>query len=87
MANTKSAIKELRKGARKQAYNKKIKDNLKTLIKKTKKAIEAKEGKAEEMVNTALKAIDKAKQKGIIKKNTGDRKKSRLHVKLNQSKK
>lgn len=87
MANTKSAIKELRKSGRKQTYNKKIKDELKTLVKKTKKAIETGDKKAEEMVKTAMKAIDKAKQKGIIKKNTGDRKKSRLHTKLNKTKK
>lgn len=87
MANTKSAIKELRKSAKKQDYNKKIKDNLKTLIKKTKKAIESGDKKAEEMVKTAMKAIDKAKQKGIIKKNSGDRKKSRLHTRLNKTKK
>ena len=87
MANTKSALKELRKGAKLEVYNKKIKDNVKTLIKKSRKAIEAGDKKAEEMVKTTLKAIDKAKQKGIIKKNTGNRKKSRLHTRLNNSKK
>ena len=86
MANTKSALKELRKGAKLQIYNKKIKDNVKTLIKKSKKAIEIGDKKAEKVVKTTLKAIDKAKQKGIIKKNTADRKKSRLHAKLNESK-
>ncbi|OGF25227.1 30S ribosomal protein S20 [Candidatus Falkowbacteria bacterium RIFOXYB2_FULL_34_18] len=87
MANTKSALKELRKGAKREIYNKKIKDNLKTLIKKTRKAIEVKDAKAEEMVKTAIKTIDKAKQKGVIKKNTADRKKSRLQTKLNKDKK
>ena len=87
MPNIKSAKKELRKSAKKAAYNKKIKDSLKNLAKKSKKAIIAKDKNAEELVNQTLKAYDKAAQKGVIKANTRDRKKSRLHGKLNQSKK
>jgi len=85
MPNIKSAIKELRKGARKHARNKKVLDNLKVSIKKTKKAILAKDAKAKEILKGTLKALDKAAQKGIIKKNTRDRKKSRLQHKLNFS--
>ncbi len=85
MPNTKSAKKELRKGSKRQVHNKKIKDNVKDLIKKSRKAIVAGDGKAKELVNKTLKALDKAAQKGIIKKNTRDRKKSRLHSKLNDS--
>ena len=87
MPNTKSAIKELKKSKKKNAYNKKIKDGLKLSIKKAKKAIESKSAEAEKLVSETLKQIDKAAQKGIIKKNSRDRKKSRLHTKLNQSKK
>lgn len=87
MPNTKSAIKELRKSKKNQEYNKKIKDNLKSAIKKTRKAIEAKSGEAEKLLHETLKQIDKAAQKGVIKKNSRDRKKSRLHKKLNQVKK
>jgi small subunit ribosomal protein S20 len=85
MPNTKSAKKELRKSKTRQVYNKKIKDNVKTLVKKSRKAIEAGDVKAKELVEQTFKAIDKAAQKGVIKKNTRDRKKSRLHQKLNQS--
>ena len=87
MPNTKSAKKELRKSAKRQIRNKKIKDNVKNLIKKSRKAIEAKDGSANGLVAQTAKAIDKAAQKGIIKKNTRDRKKSRLQLKLNKAQK
>ena len=87
MPNTKSAKKELRKSKKRAVHNKKIKDNLKGLVKKSKNAIEAKEEKAKELVAKSLKAIDKAAQKGIIKKNTRDRKKSRLQKALNKTQK
>ena len=87
MPNTKSAKKELRKSKKRLIHNKKIKDNLKGLVKKSRKAIEAKDKSAKDLVDKTLKAFDKAAQKGIIKKNTKDRKKSRLYKKLNQSQK
>jgi len=85
MPNTKSAKKELRKSRKRQIYNKKIKNNIKDLIKKSRKAIDAKDEKARELVSKTLKALDKAAQKGIIKKNAKDRKKSRLHLRLNNA--
>jgi small subunit ribosomal protein S20 len=87
MPNIKSAKKELRKGQKLSAYNKKIKDNVKSLVKKSRKAIDAGDKKSDDMVQKAFKAIDKAAQKGVIKNNTRDRKKARLHKKLNQSSK
>ncbi len=87
MPNVKSAKKELRKSAKGHVYNKNIKDNMKALIKKCVKAIEAGDIKGgEELIKQSLKAIDKAAQKGVIKKNTRDRKKSRLHRKFNKAK-
>ncbi len=83
MPNLKSAKKELRKGKKCNLLNKTIKDNVKSLIKKSRKAITGKDEQTKELVAQAMKAIDKAKQKGIIKKNTGDRKKSRLQKKFN----
>ena len=87
MPNIKSAKKELRKSKKRAAFNAKIKTNLKLVIKKTRKAIEAKDAKAKELLAEALKTIDKAAQKGVIKKNSRDRKKSRLHKKFNKSSK
>ena len=86
MPNKKSAMKELRKGKKLSAYNKAIKENVKDLIKKSRKAIDAKDAKAEELVAETHKALDKAAQRGVIKENTKDRKKSRLHFKMNKSK-
>jgi len=86
MPNKKSAMKELRKSKKLSAYNKAIKENIKTLIKKSRKAIDAKDKKAAELVADTHKALDKAAQRGVIKKNTKDRKKSRLHLKMNKVK-
>ena len=85
MPNIKSAKKELRKSKKLQKYNKSVKDNVKNLMKKSRKAIDKKEKEAKEIVEKTLKALDKAAQKGVIKKNTTNRKKSRLHKKLNSS--
>lgn len=83
MPNIKSAKKELRKSKKRHAFNEKIKDDLKKLIKNSRKAIESKDAGAKDLVAKTMKALDKAAQKGIIKKNNRDRKKSRLHLKLN----
>jgi len=83
MPNKKSAKKELRKSKKRKVYNDEIKDGLKGLIKKSRKAIEAKKDEAKELVAKTLIALDKAAQKGVIKKKTRDRKKARLHKKLN----
>ena len=74
------AKKALRKSKKLAVHNLKIREDLKTLIKKIKKAIDVKESKdkIEAMLKTAQKSLDKAVQKGIIKKNTGSRKLSRL---------
>lgn len=86
MPNIKSAEKELRKGSKRRVYNVDIMKNLKELIKKSRKAIEAKDATAASLVGQAIKAFDKAAQKGVIKKNTASRGKSRLQIRLNVSK-
>jgi small subunit ribosomal protein S20 len=87
MPNTKSAKKELRKNVKRHVNNKKVKENIKTLIKKSRKLIDQKDEKAKELIIKTTKAIDKAAKKGIIKKNTGNRKKSRLQLKFNKTQK
>lgn len=84
MPNIKSAKKELRKSIKRRAFNKKVKENFKDLVKKSRKAIKTKDGQAKSLMAKTLKALDKAAQKGIIKKNTRDRKKSRLSKLLNE---
>ncbi len=85
MPNKDSAKKELRKGKKLAFANRKVKDNLKSLVKKSLKAIDAKEKDAKEKLDVTLKAFDKAAKKGVIKKNTCNRKKSRLHTKFNKA--
>jgi small subunit ribosomal protein S20 len=85
MPNKDSAKKELRKGKKLAFANRKVKDSLKSLIKKSLKAIENKDKNVKEKLDTTLKALDKAAKKGVIKKNTCDRKKSRLQIKFNKS--
>jgi small subunit ribosomal protein S20 len=84
MPNRNSAKKELRKRVTLTAYNKKIKDNVKGLVKKSLKAIETNKEDAKETVAKTLKALDKAAQKGVMKKNTRNRRKSRIAKKLNK---
>lgn len=84
MPNRKSAKKDLRQSIKRKIANKKINDGLKSLVKKSLKAIESKDKEAKELVSKTLKVLDKAVQKGVIKKNTGSRKKSRLTLKLNK---
>ncbi|MFA5248522.1 MAG: 30S ribosomal protein S20 [Patescibacteria group bacterium] len=87
MPNIKSAKKELRKANRRHAFNVAVKSELKDLIKKSRKAVEAKDAKSEDLVKKTLKTFDKAVQKGVVKKNTASRGKSRLQLRLNASKK
>ncbi|KKR14488.1 MAG: 30S ribosomal protein S20 [Candidatus Falkowbacteria bacterium GW2011_GWA2_39_24] len=84
MPNKKSAKKELRKGLKRQVYNANLKHQLKDLTKKADKAIATNSKEAKEILAATIKALDKAAQKGIIKKNTGSRKKSRLQLRLNK---
>jgi len=85
MPQTKQAEKALRQDTKRHEKNRIIKVALKTTLKKTRQAITA--GKVEETaLRKALKDIDKAAQKKIIKKNTASRKKSRLMKNFNKSK-
>ncbi len=83
MPNKKSAEKELRKTVKRNAANKKVSNKLKDLVKANFKQIKANDKKVKEDYPKTIKAIDKAAKKGIIKKNTASRKKSRLMKKVN----
>ena len=73
MANIKSQIKRNRQTEKRNARNRAARSELRT---RTKNALAA-EGEGEEL-RLAIKALDKAAQKGIMHKNTAARKKSRL---------
>jgi len=86
MPQTKQAMKALKKSQKKAEQNKIVKNTIKTLVKKSHQAIDKKDAKAEELIKQSIQKIDKAMQKGVIKKNTGARKKSRLVKALNKKK-
>lgn len=83
MPNKKSAAKELRKAVKRNAANKRVSDKLKNAVKSSLKLIKAGDKKIKEDYTKTIKAIDKAAKKGVIKKNTAARKKSRLMKKIN----
>jgi len=79
MPKKKSALKDLRKSKKSAIKNAKVKKNIKVLTKKTLKSIEGKNMEdMKKYAALAIKSIDKAVQKKIVKKNTGARKKSSL---------
>ncbi len=73
----KSVIKRARQNKKRCLRNAATKSRMKTLIKNVHTAVVAKEG-VEISLSEAISAIDKAANKGIIHKNTANRKKSRL---------
>ena len=88
MAITKSAKKRIRSSEKKRVFNLRRIRTMKETIKKFLKLIETKKVEdAEKMVPELYKAIDKAVKRGVIKKNTGARKKSRLVKKITVSRK
>jgi len=87
MPITKGAKKTLKADANKRVFNVRRFSAMKAVVKDIKKAVAKGEKKtAEELIPKAYKAIDKAKKRGIIKKNTAARKKSRLIAMIKKSK-
>lgn len=79
MSHTSSASKALRQSKKRALRNTKVKHHIKELLKKAKKTIVAeKQEEARNFLKEVQKALDKAAQRGILKKNTAARKKSRL---------
>lgn len=75
----KSAKKYMRQTATRTGQNKIVKGVVKSAIKKTREAVAGgDQSVAKEWLQKAQKALDKAAQKKVIKKNTAARKKSRL---------
>lgn len=83
MPITSSAKKALRASKRKRVFNLRRKNGMQGVVKEYKKLILAKNSKdAEKLIPQLQKAIDKAAKRGLIKKNTASRKKSRLMKKV-----
>lgn len=79
MPITSSAKKALRSSKRKKVFNLRRKNEMQNVVKEYKKLILAKKtDEAQKLIPKLQKAIDKALKGGLIKKNTANRKKSRL---------
>ena len=87
MPNIKSAVKRVSVIEKKTLQNNMIKSEYKSAVKKFESSVEA-GNKDEAAVNlkAAIKKVDQACTKGVIKKNTASRKKSNLAKKLNEMK-
>ena len=85
MPNIKSQKDRVVQAAAEQAHNKAIKTNLKTVVKKADAAIDANAADKDATVLAAVSAIDKARAKGVIKKNTASRKISRMAKRANKN--
>ena len=83
MPNIKSAKKRVLITEVRTARNRAVKTNLKTVLKKANAAIESDAANSTEAVRLAVKKIDQACAKGILKKNTAARRKSSLARKVN----
>ena len=84
MPNIKSAIKRVSVIEKKTLQNNMVKSAYKTAIKTFEAAVaEGDKSKAEVAFKAAVKKVDQACTKGVIKANTASRKKSSLAKKLN----
>ena len=82
MPNTKSAGRRMRNSARKQARNNIVRTQVKTAVKKFRASIETKPDNSPEALRAAISMLDKAVKKGVVKRGTANRKKSRLALRL-----
>ena len=84
MANTTSARKAVRQGERRRVRNRAAMSSTRTFVKKARAAIETEAASgAQDAVQRAIVALDKAAEKGLIHKNNAARRKSRLMKRLN----
>jgi len=84
MANHPSALKRYRQSEKRRLINSKNGSKLKTQLKRLKTAIVGKKpADAKELLPATFSLIDKSVQKGVIKKNTAARYKSRLSKSVN----
>ncbi|MBN1219647.1 MAG: 30S ribosomal protein S20 [Anaerolineae bacterium] len=86
MANLKSSAKRARQNINQNAQNSYFRTTARTYVKRARAQIEAKElDAAKEEVQKAIKALDKAAQKGAIHPNNAARRKSNLMKALNKA--
>lgn len=83
MANIKSQIKRIRTNEKARLRNLSVRSELKTLVRKTREAIEAGDkAAAEANLKVATRRLDVAASKGIIHKNQAAQRKSKLATRV-----
>lgn len=85
MPNIKSSIKRVKINHKKNLRNRMVKSAVKTEVKKFNAVLAADPSSAVSELSVVTSTIDKAASKGIVHKNTANRKKSRLAKALNRA--
>ncbi|MFH1084790.1 MAG: 30S ribosomal protein S20 [Chloroflexota bacterium] len=84
MANTRSALKQMREGRKRNLRNRMIQSRMRTYVKAADAAIvTGGVTEAQEALQEALSQIDRTAQKGVIHRNSAARRKSRLAKRFN----
>lgn len=86
MANLKSSKKDIRRTEKRRATTQSVRTSLKTYIKKVRVAAATGEKEAiDSSLSKAQKMLDKAVKRGVIHKNQGARRKSRIALAANKA--
>ena len=84
MANRRNAVKKIRADKKKEANNKSVRSELKTMARQFAALCSEKQyDKAKVYAQSLFSKFDKAVKKGVVEENTANRKKSRLSKRLN----
>jgi small subunit ribosomal protein S20 len=78
MANIKAAIKHIKTSEQRRQRNVAVKSATRTYVKKARTAISQNPAEAQEQIQAAIAALDRAVAKGVIHRNNAARRKSRL---------
>lgn len=84
MPNIRSSIKRVKVNKKKNLRNRMVKSGVKTAVKKYTLALSSDLAAAPEKLSAAASALDRAVAKGIVHKNTANRKKARMAIALNK---
>lgn len=85
MPNIRSSEKRVRVNKKKNLRNRMVKSGVKTAVKKYTLALNTDLNAAPEKLIAASSALDRAVAKGVMHKNTANRKKSRMAIALNKT--
>ncbi len=85
MANIKSAEKRNRQRIKRRLRNQARKSRVRTYMKKVREALATSKEQAPEALRAAIREIDKAAQKGVLKRTTASRQISRLTRAVNRA--